>query len=71
MIWLASPPAAGSIVALTCPPATSALATLCPVLSLMPRFLNARSSSAETSASSLGTSRGRNSTMVTSVPSER
>ena len=42
--------------------------TLCPTSTLMPRFLNAFSSSALTSSSSSGTMRGSISTMVTSTP---
>jgi hypothetical protein len=42
--------------------------TFVPVITLMPRFLNARSSSVETASSSNGTRRGSNSITVTSLP---
>ena len=48
-------------------PALAAV-TLAPVITLMPRFLNVRSSSADTASSSPGTSRGSSSITVTSLP---
>ncbi len=42
--------------------------TFVPVRILTPSFLNCFSISLETSASSLGSARGKNSTMVTSTP---
>ena len=39
-----------------------------PVITFMPRFLNVRSSSADTASSSPGTSRGSSSMTVTSLP---
>ena len=45
-----------------------AAVTFEPVITLMPRFLNERSSSAETASSSPGTRRGSNSITVTSLP---
>ena len=48
-----------------------ALVTLVPVSTLMPCFLNDRSSSAETASSSTGTIRGSSSMIVTSLPKRR
>ena len=48
-----------------------ALVTLVPVSTLMPCFLNERSSSAETASSSTGTIRGSSSMIVTSLPKRR
>ena len=48
-----------------------ALVTLVPVSTLMPCFLNERSSSAETASSSTGTRRGSSSMIVTSLPKRR
>ena len=48
-----------------------AAVTLVPVITLMPCFLNDRSSSADTASSSIGTSRGSSSMIVTSLPKRR
>ena len=53
---------------LTVEPSSVIDSTLVPVRILTPSFLNCFSISLETSASSLGSARGRNSTMVTSTP---
>ena len=45
--------------------------TFVPVITLMPCFLNDRSSSADTASSSMGTNLGRSSTIVTSLPKRR
>ena len=50
---------------------TCADVTFVPVSTVMPCFLNDRSSSAETASSSIGTSRGSSSTIVTSLPKRR
>ena len=55
-------------VTVTVEPSSSIDSTLVPVRILTPSFLNCFSISLETSASSLGSARGRNSTMVTSTP---
>ena len=48
-----------------------ALVTFVPVITVMPCFLNERSSSAETASSSMGTSRGSSSMIVTALPKRR
>ena len=55
-------------VTVTTEPSSAIDSTLVPVRILTPSFLNCFSISLETSASSLGSARGRNSTMVTSTP---
>ena len=55
-------------VTVTSPPLSLMDSTLVPVSTFTPSFLNCFSISLETSASSLGSARGRNSTMVTSTP---
>ena len=55
-------------VTVTCAPSSLIPCTVVPVRTLTPSLLNCRSISLETSASSLGSARGMNSTMVTSTP---
>jgi hypothetical protein len=64
-------PAAFCIVIVTAPAATLAEVTLVAVRTVMPRFLNAFSNSADTASSSFGTIRGSNSMTVTSLPNWR
>ncbi|CPZ63368.1 Uncharacterised protein [Mycobacteroides abscessus] len=52
----------------TCEPESVIDSTLVPVRILTPSFLYCFSISLDTSASSLGSARGKNSTMVTSTP---
>ena len=54
-----------------CPPRDLGRRDLGAVRTVMPRFLNAFSSSAETASSSFGTMRGRSSMSVTSLPNRR
>ena len=63
-----APPLAGLTVTRTPLPVSSIDSTLVAVSTLMPSFLYALVISAEISASSLGTIRSKNSTMVTSTP---
>ena len=63
-----SPPSAGLTVTLTPEPVSSTPSTLVESSTSTPSFLYCLSSSLDTSASSVGTIRSRNSTMVTSTP---
>ena len=63
-----SPPAAGVTVTRTPAPVSSTFWTAVDSMTLTPSFLYCLSSSLETSASSVGTIRSRNSTIVTSTP---
>ncbi len=64
-------PAASCMSIVTASAFTFAETTLVAVRTVMPRFLNAFSSSADTASSSLGTMRGSNSINVTSLPKRR
>ncbi|COW57743.1 Uncharacterised protein [Mycobacterium tuberculosis] len=55
-------------VTVTCDPPSAMDSTFVAVRIVTPSFLNCFSISLDTSASSLGSARGRNSTMVTSTP---
>ena len=63
-----APPFAGLTVTRTPEPVSSMASTFVEVSTLTPSFLYALASSADTSASSVGTMRSRYSTMVTSAP---
>ncbi len=64
----ASPPSAGLTVTFTPLPVSSTWSTLVESSTFTPSFLYCLSSSLETSLSSVGTIRSRNSTIVTSTP---